>query len=416
MDVKLNNVSFGARIDTLSKILPNSKKVSLKNLENLKGYVAFIGGDVFESSNKIVKRDLLFKNGKIIGEDVFDEKLIGSDELLKCVDLKGKVLTPSVLDEHIHGGYGINFNTADESQLRFLFRKYKEDGIGGVIATLLPGKPKDLNAQISLLNKIKESQAVNEAKLYGIHLEGPFFSPEKAGIHPPEILMLPTVENFLKLNSEGVKIVTIAPELDKNYSLSRYLAEHNIIASAGHSKASAQDLRNSGVPQVTHIFNAMAGLSHREPLTIANEALMNDKISTEMNSVFELLSPSVMDLITKLKPKDKVVLISDALPAANTHKPFKMNGIDIYLDENGVAKSKTGILAGSMQFLTDVAKKLVQNTRMTFEDFIRYASVNPARNLGVGSEFQLKIGSAPNFSIWDNKALKVDKVFVNYKN
>ena len=404
-----SGINFGSKIADIPKMTNLVKvKTDLADI-NLRGFTAFIGGDVYTPSNKIIKQDLLFKDKKLLSTNEFDENLVSK---INYVVLDNKTLTPAILDEHIHGGFGINFHNSKESEIRELLRKLKAEGTGAVVATTLPGSLEHIKAQIKLLNKIMKSQKSDEAKIYGIHLEGPFLSPNKSGIHPSEILSAPTIENFLKMEPENIKIVTLAPERDAGHELSKYLKDNGIIPSAGHTAASAIDIQKADIKQVTHIFNAMNPFHHRN-LNAVNEALWNDKISVEMNSDQRLLNPKTMDLIMRLKPKSKLLLISDALPQAGIKENFTMNGIKIYVKDDWTAISDTGVLAGSMQFLHNLAKKLINNTQMTFRDFIQYSSVNPSKNLKVEKEFQLKEGLTPNFTIWDNKTLQPIKTFTN---
>lgn len=404
-----NNISFCANIRDIPKLnIP--KRVLKLNDAKLNGYTAFINGKIYDSSNKIKFGDILLKNNQIIAINEFDENSING--IIKYVDIKDKILTPTLIDEHIHGGYGVNFHSSDEKSIRKFLKQLAKEGTGAILATTLPGTLEHLNRQLKILNHIIKNPDKGAAKILGIHLEGPFLNPKKAGIHPPEALLKPSIENFEKLDSENVKIVTLAPELDQNYELSKYLKNRGIIPSAGHSMADASDIKESGITQVTHLFNAMAPFHHRLP-TVANEGLLNPKITAEMNTDTSLLVPDTMNLIMREKPKDKLILISDALPQAGIKKDFLLNGIRIHVNPDWIATSDRGILAGSMKFLHDVAAKLIKETNMTFEKFIRYASVNPAKNLGVENDYKIAKGSKPDFAIWDKNSLKVEKTFIN---
>ena len=406
---KIDNISFEARIGDIPKMSCLSKEQHmLKNLK-MKGYTALIGADVYTPSNKIAKQNLLFKDNTLFAIDEFEPSITDS---IQYVLLDNKTIAPAILDEHIHGGYGISFHTSGEEEIRELLKRFGEEGTGAVVATTLPGKLSDIKCQIKVLNNIIKHPDEGAAKLLGIHLEGPFLNPKRAGIHPPEMFSVPTIENFLKLEPENVKIVTIAPELDKGYELSKFLKDNGIIVSAGHSVATAKDVVDSGATQVTHIFNAMAPFHHRNA-TIANEGLLNPKISAEMLANLFHLTPETMDMIMKLKPKNKLILISDALPNAGLKKDFDMNGVLVHVSDNWEAKSDIGILAGSMQFLHNIAKELIEKTKMSFKDFVRYSSVNPSKNLKVQNEYMLKEGLKPNFTIWDNATLTPEKTFIS---
>ena len=407
---KVNNISFGARIADIPKVIHGTVEKNFLPKLNMRGYTAIIGADVYTPSNKIVRQDLLFYNNKLVAVDDYNPSKINS--AVQYIILDEKTVAPAVIDQHIHGGYGVSFHTSDEGAIRDLLKRFAKDGIGGVVATTLPGKLQDIKMQLKVLNRIIKNPDKRAAKLLGIHLEGPFLSPKKAGIHPPEMFSAPTIENFLKLEPENVKIVTVAPELDEGYELSRYLKSKGIVVSAGHSMASAQQVSDSGASQVTHIFNAMAPFHHRTP-TIANEGLLNPKIAAEMIGDTSHLDPQTMDLIMKEKPKDKLILISDALPNAGKKEDFLMNGIEIHVDDNWVAKSDDGVLAGNMQFLPNVAKKLIDKTTMTFRDFVRYSSVNPAKNLKVKEQFTIREGLKPTFTVWDNKTVAPEKTFIS---
>lgn len=408
--MEINSIAFGAKISNIPSIkYVASKKTALRDVK-LDGYTAFIGGDVYVPSGKIVKRDLLFKDKTLIATDDFEEEEI--DGKINYVLLNNETITPAIFDEHIHGGYGVSFHNSSEAEIRMLLKKYAEEGTGAVLATTLPGTAEEISAQIKILNNIINNQSEDEAKIFGIHLEGPFLNPLKRGIHPSHKILPPTIENYLSLNPENVKMVTLAPELDKKYMLTNYLRANGIIVSAGHSLATAKQMIDAGIKQVTHLFNAMAPFHHRIP-TIANEGIANPDVTAEMNSDESLLIPQTMNLIMNAKPKGKLVLISDALPEAGIKRDFLMNGTLIHVDKNWVAKDGDGVLAGSMQFLHNIAKKITEHTDMTFSDFIRYASENPAKNLGVSDKFTLKAGLKPIFSVWNNKTKKVEKTFIN---
>lgn len=378
---------------------------------NLKGAGAILNAEIYSTGEKFLKETLFFNNGKFLSRDEFQKSVTNLSDI-KVFDLKDKYITPALVDQHIHGGYGIDFNNADEVQIRNFLKEVKKWGHGDILATLVPGTIEKLNKQMDIIRKIIAMPLKGEARIAGINLEGPFFSPEKAGIHPPKILQTPTVENLKKLNLKDVKMITIAPELDKDYKATQYLNESGIITSAGHSAATAKQVRDSGVKQITHLFNAMSGFHHRNP-TIANEGLLNDNILVEVNTAIELLDPNTLNLIMRAKPEDKIILISDALSGTNIKENyFIMGGKRIDIDENGIAKDKDGILAGSIKLMGQVAKRLVETTEMTFRDFIKFASTNPAKNIGLEADYKIASGTKPNFTIWDKSSLLPEKTII----
>lgn len=401
-DVK-NKINFGARIASIPTIKGiKASNIGVKDI-NLRGLTALIGGDVFEHTGQIKKHDLLFWGKKLIAIDEFNPEVLSMP--VNYAYITDKTVTPVIFDEHIHGGFGISFHNSEEADIRSCLRQLKEAGTGAVIATTLPDKLENIKNQIKVLNRIIKYPAPDEAKILGIHLEGPFLSPLKLGIHNKGDLYMPTVENFLAMEPENVRIVTLAPEMDKDYALSKYLIEHGIIPSAGHTVATAEDIQKSGITHITHLFNAMAPLHHRTP-TVANEALFNPDIAVEMIAEQSHVDYHIKDMVMREKPADKLILISDAISHAGKEKSFIMGGKRIYIDENWIAKDEAGTLAGSVRFLHNLADELVKKTKMSFEDFIRYASVNTAKSMGLEDEFMLKVGRNTDFTIWNNKAVK----------
>ncbi len=397
---------------SFADILRNSRYFKLSEMDSLKGPNVFIRGKIYQDGEFLDNNVLYMYDGKILPYDRF-EKSVGKSEAIRLIDLDKNYITPSLLDQHIHGGYGIDFNNANESEIRDLLLNLKKHGHSGILATFVPDKIEKLNRQMDIVRKIMKKPDKDATRIIGINLEGPFLNPKKAGIHPPEILLKPTVKNLEKLNLDDVKMITIAPELDKDFAATEYLNKRGIITSAGHSSATAEQVRNSGVKQVTHLFNAMSPFHHRIP-SIANEGLLNDRIYAEVNTAPELLSPETVNLIMKVKPKDRIILISDALRGANIDgDSFVMGGKKIYIDENGIAKDKDGILAGSIKFMGQIAKQLVESTRMTFADFIRFASTNPSVNLDVEKGYKLEMNSYPNVTIWDKDTLKPINTFIS---
>lgn len=404
--MQIDNITFGAtkinRIPYIQKAA--GKKLTLNDV-NLSGYTAFIGGKVYTPEGKFAERDLLFDGKKIVAIDDFDEDSV--KQKINYVISKNKRFTGSILDEHIH----LSFPDSSEEEIRMRLKRLAQNGTGAVIATTLPGNAEQVRRQIQILNNIIKHPDEEAAKIYGIHLEGPFLNPEKRGIHSEKDLMKPTIENYESFSPENIKIVTLAPELDEGFKLTKYLQDKGIIVSAGHSIATAKQIIDSGIKQVTHIFNAMSQLHHRNP-TIANEGLLNPQITAELLADEASVSSEFMNMLFRLKPKDKIVLISDALPTAGTKEDFIMSGKPIHVDKDGIPKDDNGTLAGNMKFLPEMAKIFIKDTIMTFTDFIKYACVNPARNLGVLSDFEIKKDSTPNFSVWDNKTKTIEKTFI----
>ena len=300
----------------------------------------------------------------------------------------------SIIEQHIHGGFGVNFNTCKVEDVIYFLENIKNYGVSKIYPTLHTDSIENLNRQIKVI--YEASKIENTVNIMGIHLEGPFINPNKAGVHNPDIIRKPNLNDYKKivegLEEDFIKIVTLAPELDEGYELTDYLTQKGVIVSAGHTLA--EDLNK--VKQVTHLFNAMGGISHKQNMTAA-EALINDNIYTEIIADGNHIVDDTLRLIFKTKPNNKIILISDALPIAHSknEKETFMNQ-EIFLNGN-CAKTKDGILAGSAIFVFEIIKRLVKNNILDIETAFNMASKNIAENLKIEHGTMLEIDE--NFNI-----------------
>lgn len=292
---------------------------------------------------------------------------------------KGKSkLDLKLIDNHIHGSFGINFNYGTYSEIKCVLSELFKKNIKGICPTLVGDKSKNIQKQLAIFKKIKDEQlknALDEALILGIHLEGSFLSPDKSGIQDKNVFLKPSIENFKNLTGDFediIKIVTIAPEED--IDLINYLNENNIITQAGHTKGN--DLKNT--KGVTHLFNAMNPIHHRE-LSIALSALINDEIYVEIIPDLIHTNKEILSLVLKAKPKNKILLISDSLPSSNFDKDiiFCNKKIDKY------GKDSTGTLAGSNKTLDEICKKLIENKILSKEDIKLMAFENQIKYLDI---------------------------------
>lgn len=252
---------------------------------------------------------------------------------------------PLLLEQHIHGAFGVDFNACNSNDVLYVAEKLYERGIVAFFPTLVTDSVSNINRQIAI---IKEASKKSH-RILGIHLEGIFINPEKKGIHNPEHFMSLTVENYKLIEDDFIKIVTLAPELDEG--LIEYLHSKGIKVQAGHCTGWGN------VNGVTHTFNAMSGISHRGTST-ALKALIDDTVYTEIIADGIHVSDESLKLLFKSKPADKVILVSDALPiTASDLKETVFADSKIYYD--GVrATSADGTIAGSTMLLDDIVKRL----------------------------------------------------------
>ncbi len=259
-----------------------------------------------------------------------------------------------LVEQHFHGCYGINFNTANVDEILYLAREIFKEGIGYIFPTIVTDSIDNTKRQISGIKEAAIQQTKDMARIAGVHLEGIFLNPEKKGIHNSDWFMKPTIDNFKKIEDDFIKIITLAPEL-ADIELLNYLNSKGVKVQAGHCIGG--DL--TGCSGTTHTFNAMSGITHRGKSTLLS-ALLDDNIYTEIIADGVHVSDEALKLLFKCKPTDKIILVSDCLPCTRSNiKEFEFAGSKIFYDGKQ-ATGKNGTLAGSTKLLPDIVKILVQ--------------------------------------------------------
>lgn len=259
--------------------------------------------------------------------------------------------TKLLIEQHMHGAFGIDFNKATAEEILYLSKELLKYGIGGYFPTLVTDNIMNIKHQIEVIKKAASAQTKDMAKILGIHLEGIFLNVEKCGVHNPKYFLTPTIENYQMIEDSFIKIVTLAPEFDDG--LIRYLWNKGVRVQAGHCISG----HLTGCRGVTHIFNAMSGIPHRGVST-ALSALINDSIYTEVIGDGVHVSDDALKLVFKMKPADKIILISDSLPITKSNlNEMIFSDSKVYYD--GVrATTKEGTIAGSTALLPDIIKRL----------------------------------------------------------
>lgn len=261
--------------------------------------------------------------------------------------------TKLLIEQHFHGAFGINFNNCTVEDVLYLAKEITKYGIYGIFPTLATDTVENIKKQISIIKQAAGMHTPDTAKIFGVHLEGIFLNPEKKGIHDEKLFLKPTIENYKLIEDDFIKILTYAPEFDENYALAKYLLTKDVKIQAGH--CTGGDL--SYCDGATHLFNAMSGVVQRGTST-ALTALTDDSIFTEIIADGVHVSDSILRLVFKAKPADKILLVSDCLPITKSSlKQMEFEGETIYFDGEK-ATSKDGTLAGSTKLLPDIIKRL----------------------------------------------------------
>ena len=352
------------------------------------GYLFLYNTQIYDVSKKTC---ILFSpEGKIIENTEIIDKTLP----FYVFDGKDYLICPRFIEHHKHGGFVINFNDCSYDDVIEFAKKIYTYGVGTFFPTIMTDTLSIINKQIKEITKaidITKNFHSNIAKIGGINLEGPFLSREKAGIHPIELLLPPTIENLNKIDLTNIKLITIAPELDKNFETIKYLNSKNIVVSLGHSSATgdiADAAFQNGATCITHLFNACPPLHHRIN-TLTTSALLNDTF-VEVIGDLNHINANMLKILFKVKDKDKIILVSDALPIAHSKKTSIHFANQEIFSSKDCATNKTGTLAGSTLFLPETFKQLNKTINLSFGNFVKYAISNPSKLLGLDNKLSRK--------------------------
>lgn len=268
-----------------------------------------------------------------------------------------------VIDIHIHGGFGISFDNAKKEDINLFAKLAHKKGIMAFCPTLTGGTIEELNKRIKNIHLAKLSQKEDEALIIGANLEGTFLSKEKPGVQNPNNFLEPTIENFKKIAGEfeeDIKIVVIAPENKNCDEFINYLKSKNIKVHFGHTQTNSL----IGADGINHLYNAMEPMTHKKE-TLIIKALLDENIYTELIADTKHVVEDVLKLTFKIRPKNKILLISDALPIANSNLE-KIEFCNKTVLKTGY--DEKGILGGSVMLLPDIVSSLIKKGIITEEE------------------------------------------------
>ena len=329
-----------------------------------------INGNIFRPDNEFHKGDLSITDGLIVEDNTPDE----------IIDAENLYVIPSLSDIHFHGCKGYDF--CDATQEAFRAIKAYESSVG--VRTLCPATMTLPEERLLVIM----SEAKNFGEFAGIYLEGPFISRQKIGAQNPEYVHDPDIEMFKKLQDKSgglIKIAAIAPELEGSFefiesakNLTKLSLAHTACNYETASKAFA-----AGLSQVTHLFNAMSPINHREPGPII-AALENKSINVELICDGFHVHPSVVRETIKSFGSDRVIFVSDSTEATGLQDGrYSLGGIDIIKNGSKATLLDGVTLAGSATNLFDCMKFSVLKMGVRLETAVKCSSINPAKILGL---------------------------------
>jgi len=365
---------------------------------------------------------LLLDGVLVPGRVVFERGRIVAVERLAGLAEDAPVLAPGLIDLHVHGYAGCG----PEEDLRGLSRALAAVGTTAYLPTLFPDAPARLGTQAESIWR-RRGEAEGGARVLGLHLEGPFVNPTKAGGLPPDRLHAPSPASLKALlgsataDGRGIRQVTVAPELSGAPALVAELATLGVRVSLGHSAATAAEAARAaerGACGATHLFNAMSAIHHREA-TLASFALAHDALVAEIIGDLVHVGPEAFRIAHRARGTLGLALVSDALKGAGTPEAeFESHGrrcrvkdgaIWLVEDDPGAPARLTGAEACQLE----AVRRLVRAQVLSLPEALTMASESPARALGLEAELgRLVPGARADFLVLDPRTLALREVLV----
>ncbi|MFH2026915.1 MAG: N-acetylglucosamine-6-phosphate deacetylase, partial [bacterium] len=321
--------------------------------------------------------DILIENGQIITVGT-----LNGDDSSELIDAVGKIVAPGFIDIHIQGAGGCDILDASVDSLQTMSQTLARFGVTGFLATTVMNPDQD-NKHLKILAKHWKDD-LGGARILGLHLEGPFINPGKRGgiarsaIYPPTKVRL---KEIFDLTGNSLKMMTIAPEMEGNQLVIDQLIQHGRIPSFGHSKANYQQAKEAfanGIRHVTHIFNAMLPLHHREPGPLL-AILESNEVSVQIISDGVHLHPGIVQYLYNTIDIDRCICITDGIQAIGLPEgKYRYNNRD-YISKDGVARYEDGTLIGTALALNEIGARFQKFTSCSLEEAVNSISLNPAR-------------------------------------
>ena len=364
---------------------------------------------VYTADHKFEKKDVRIEDERI-AEITENGQITATDE--NVIDGEGMYAIPGLVDIHFHGAVGYDFCQASKEELLKIAEYEAKNGILAICPATMSYNEEILG---HVMDKAADYKEDTGADLVGINMEGPFINLKKAGAQNPEYIMPPDKEMFLRLQERSgglIKLVDIAPE-EKGAMEFIEQCHDKVKISIAHTCSdydTAREALEKGVGHMTHLYNAMPGISHREPGPII--AALEAGAEVELIADGIHIHPAMVRTTFRIFGADKVILISDSMEATGLlDGDYQLGGQGVTVKgRKAVLTKDPGVIAGSVTNLFDCMKNCVQNMGISLEDAVLAATENPAESIGVEKDYgRIAVGNYGNLLLLD-KDLQIKNI------
>lgn len=331
------------------------------------------------------ERDVVVEGQTFSSIETSGDVACGAGEAADALDASGCYVIPGLIDVHFHGAMGHDFCDASDEGISAIAAYEASRGVTSICPTTMT-LPEERLAPIVASVAAHEAAAV-EAGIVGINMEGPYIAPDKVGAQNPAYVRSASIEEFGRLQQQAkglIKLVDVAPEQPGNLEFIRQMS-HDVRVSVAHTCTGYDDACaafDAGARHMTHLFNAMPALHHREPGPIAAGAERND-VTAEIIADGVHIHPAMVRLAFALFGDDRMILISDSLRACGLGDgEYELGGQQFFVKGNR-ATIANGSLAGSVSDVMACMRTAVRTMGIPLTSAVKAATVNPARALGL---------------------------------
>jgi N-acetylglucosamine-6-phosphate deacetylase len=341
--------------------------------------------------------------------DVFSQRRLEQKHFagdMKFIDVNGAYIAPGFIDTHIHGFGGFGTDDASADAVLEMSRLLAQYGVTAFNPTLYPSEP---GKMLETIGQISAAIGREEgARIMGLHLEGPFLSPERLGVQRPETLKgadISFMDRLWKASRGHIVNMTVAPEIKGMRELALDCIKKGIVLQAGHTNAQYENMvegMQAGILHSTHLFNAMSRLDHRNPNAVG-AILIHPEMTCEIIADGYHVHPDLFKLLLRDKPIDKIVLVTDSLkPTEQQEGPFFANGEEVVFHDGVFHRKMDDVIAGSALTMIRGIKNLV-SFGFTQEDAVKTATFNPAQVMRFRGKGAIIPGNDADLVVFDRE-------------